>query len=434
MNTMPSIVTPEIVLRLYRENPDPGERLSRLLHRAFVDCPDSRRHCAHLQHFFGETSTGVIRHSDLYLAHWRSEGARYWQRIQPLIHQTNGMEKVAESAWGARAELRWGLVEAMCQTSRCLGAVDRQIAFECARASLPLANAVPLGPLTAEARSELLALVQANIGNSFRCLDRTPEARSAFEQSFRHLEMAADRPLGHTALILSLRASVDISDRNYPQAIATLGEALSSLREEQAELHARIMLKRSSIRIYQRQFECALSDLNRTIDLLRDGEHPRLWCLAMQNRLLVATELGRWDVAETLVPEVGRSLRKLDDKVHLIRLRWSQARIALGRGRAAEAEDLYLQVREGFLHHQLAYNAALVTVELAQLLLEQGRLEQVKQYALETAAEFERQGVEPELIGAIALLEKAVLAQRLTVQLLARIQRQLQRYEGASRR
>jgi len=63
------------------------------------------------------------------------------------------------------------------------------------------------------------------------------------------------------------------------------------------------------------------------------------------------------------------------------------------------------------------YDAALVTLELAVLLAEQGRTAEVKELAGETAAIFKAQGVERERLGALVLFRQAADAERLTAAL-----------------
>ncbi len=425
-------VTPALILSLYEKNNNPGKRLQELLRRTFVESEVSRRHCSHLVHLFDDPSAAVVRHVDVYVAHSRWMGGQAWGQLR--ISLSEGLGQITRSAQRESPDHRWGLVEVICEESRRLASEDRDLALQLGHLALALAESTPLGPLPESARRELLALAHATIANALRAMDLALEANGEAEEALGYLNQAEESPLRLAPFILSLKASVDIATRRYSEALLTLGAALDACQGHQPQLRSRLLIKRASVFIYGRQHGEALYDLQRAASILDPVQDPVLWCCAKQYHLFIATEAGQWEKADLLVTEVEGQLREFGTEVHLIKLGWCKARLELNKGHFGEAESQYLKAREDFLHHQLAYNAALVTVELAQLLLEQGRLEEVKHYALETAAEFERQGVEPELIGAIALLERAVLAQRLTVQLLARIQRQLQRYEGASRR
>ncbi len=425
-------VTPEVILRLYAGNPTPGEGLAYLLRRTFAECEESRRHCEHLVHLFEEPSAATVCHVDVYLTHSRWVGRQTWDRLWSLLPRR--FEEITRLALREPLDATWGLAEAICEESRSLASRDREVAVALGHLAVAIAEAAPVGPLRDTARSELLALAHATLANAFRTSDMVSRAYDAMEVALGFLRRGEEGLLGLIPAVLSLKGSLEVTKKQYPAALVTLRTALGTCQNHQFLLRVRLLIQRASVHIYQNQYDLAEDDLHQVATILDPSRQPELWCYAKQYHLFIATEAGQWEKADLLVTEVEGQLREFGTEVHLIKLGWCKARLELNKGHFGEAESQYLKAREDFLHHQLAYNAALVTVELAQLLLEQGRLEEVKHYALETAAEFERQGVEPELIGAIALLERAVLAQRLTVQLLARIQRQLQRYEGASRR
>jgi hypothetical protein len=418
-------LTPDLILEIYSDLPEPGERLGRLVAATLNDCELSRSCCSHLLHLFVPDQAPRTTVEDIYLAHFRHLGGEFWRSLLPALTPT--MEPVLKQILAAPQTLRWGVAEAMCETSRKLASSDRIQALAVAQAALVVAKAAPLDILRSDNREELSALAYATLANAFRILDRNREARVAMDEAGVHFSRRGADLLGLEPRYLSLRASLEIWERSYDQALATLAAASAHPNAVQGELQASVCILRSSVRILQDQPALAVPNLEAAVSHLDPDQHPELWCYAMQQRLLLATELKNWEEAEALLPEVERRLQEIGDEFHLIRLRWSQARLAEGRDQPEAAEALYLRTREAFLRHGLSYSAALVMVELAELLLRQGRLEEVKTYAAETATEFERQGVEPELIGALTLLEQAVLGQRLTVELLARIRRQINR-------
>ncbi len=418
-------LTPDLILEIYSDLPEPGERLGRLVTATLNDCELSRSCCSHLLHLFAPDQAPRTTVEDIYLANFRHLGGEFWKSLLPSL--TPAMEPVLKQILAAPQALRWGVAEAMCETSRKVAFSDRSQALPIARAALKVAAAVPLDFLRSENREELLTLSHASVANALRMLDQTQDARVVMDEAEEHSARIGSGVLGLTPRYLSLRASLETWERRYDSVLSTLAEAITHPQAAGGELRARLFIQRSTVRLLQDQPAVAVPDLEAAVSHLDPDQHPELWCYAMQQRLLLATELKNWEEAEALLPEVERRLREIGDEFHLIRLRWSQARLAEGRDQPEAAEALYLRTREAFLHHGLSYNAALVTVELAALLLRQGRLEEVKTYAAETAAEFESQGVEPELIGALTLLEQAVLGQRLTLELLARIRRQIHR-------
>jgi hypothetical protein len=247
------------------------------------------------------------------------------------------------------------------------------------------------------------------------------------DQAQRLLDKASRNILGILPQTLAFKATLQVWEHRHQEAQETLDLALGAVGNARGTLCARLHIQRSSLANFLDDQAASARDLEAASSILDSEREPHLWACCMLNRIVLATQRQEWNEAAALLPEARERMAQLGDQAHLLCLTWSEARLERGQGDEARAEALYQEAREGFLHLKLAFRAAVVTLELARLLFEQGRLEQVKQYALETAAEFRRQGVEPELVGALLLLDKAVMAQRLTIQLLERITRSVER-------
>jgi hypothetical protein len=126
--------------------------------------------------------------------------------------------------------------------------------------------------------------------------------------------------------------------------------------------------------------------------------------------------LGEHAEAELLLPELrelGGQLGQLDQ----IRLLWLEGRLAAGLGRPEEGIAAIDRVRAAFTERGIAYDAALVTLELAVLYLEQGRPADVKALAPAMAWIFHAQGVEREHLATLRLFCEAAEQERVTVEL-----------------
>jgi hypothetical protein len=86
-----------------------------------------------------------------------------------------------------------------------------------------------------------------------------------------------------------------------------------------------------------------------------------------------------------------------------VRLRWLQGKTWAGLGRRAEAIAALSQVREHFLSEKIAYDFAVVSVELGTLYLEQGRTRLVQELAARMMWIFESQKVHEKAVEALAL-------------------------------
>jgi len=78
----------------------------------------------------------------------------------------------------------------------------------------------------------------------------------------------------------------------------------------------------------------------------------------------------------------------------------------------------------------LPYDAALASLDLAVLYLEEGRTREVKDLAREMAEIFKAQGIAREALAALTLFVEAAQKETATVELVRRV---IQRVEGAGR-
>jgi len=133
------------------------------------------------------------------------------------------------------------------------------------------------------------------------------------------------------------------------------------------------------------------------------------------------THLGRFPQANALLPEVQALTAQLGNELDTLRLRWLEGRIAAGLGRTEEALAALSEVRSRFAELDIAYDAALATLEVAVLHLEQGRTGEVKELAMEMAPIFQAQGVHREALAALQLFCEAAKKEAVTVELARRL-------------
>jgi hypothetical protein len=107
-------------------------------------------------------------------------------------------------------------------------------------------------------------------------------------------------------------------------------------------------------------------------------------------------------LAELLAPGL-----KLSNRLDLVRLTCLEGKIAAGTGQTEKAIAAFKRVREKFLALKNAYDVALVTVELAEVLAGLGRHAEVKTLARESAAVFRDQQVHVEAQRALELFCRA---------------------------
>jgi len=146
----------------------------------------------------------------------------------------------------------------------------------------------------------------------------------------------------------------------------------------------------------------------------------RLWMLRFHPAWDL-THLGQFAEAAALLPEIRVLTVQAGNKLDTLRLRWLEGRVSAGLGRAAEAVAAFSQTRAGFAEQDIAYDAALVALELAVVHLEQGHTREVKSLARQMAPIFKAQGVHREALAALKLFCDAAEKEAATVELTRRI-------------
>ena len=130
---------------------------------------------------------------------------------------------------------------------------------------------------------------------------------------------------------------------------------------------------------------------------------------------------------EPLLPEIRDLATALGKPLSLLRVRWLEGRVAAGLGQDAEAEAAFEEVRRRFQDEKLAYDCALVSLDLAALHLDAGRTAAVRALATEMVWIFTAKGIHREAQAALTLFCRAVRQEAATAALARKITRYLER-------
>jgi hypothetical protein len=106
-----------------------------------------------------------------------------------------------------------------------------------------------------------------------------------------------------------------------------------------------------------------------------------------------------------------------------------QGTIAAGLGRPAEAEEIFLELIEAFTEDRVAYDVALVSLELSALYARQGRTADVKRLASEMLPIFQSCEVHREALAALIVFKKAAEMEQLSLGLVEEVSSFLQRVQ-----
>jgi len=174
-------------------------------------------------------------------------------------------------------------------------------------------------------------------------------------------------------------------------------------------------------------FEDRLADALAENELARsmlDAGCDGRWLLATEfNRAYWLNDAGDTAAAHAALPRLAELVAEHGKALDRVRIDWLRARIAAAEGELASAAELYRPVLARCLELDTLYDSATVALELAVVLLELGRADEVLPLADSVAPIFRAQGVEPEAAAAVILaaesLRQGVAAREVLAELVA---------------
>jgi tetratricopeptide (TPR) repeat protein len=161
--------------------------------------------------------------------------------------------------------------------------------------------------------------------------------------------------------------------------------------------------------------------LRKAETLIQEESDPRLSLLVRFNLVTNLWQLGDYEEAQALLPDVREQAIKMANELDLIRVVRLEGRIATGLGRQDKALPSLEQVRRYFTASQIAYDAALVSLEVAIFYLEEERAREVKNLSEEMLWIFKNQGVHKEALAALRLFCEAAGREEATADLARRV-------------
>lgn len=303
---------------------------------------------------------------------------------------------------------------------RCKQAMpaDMRTAQELAKTADAVLRRTPDSP---EA-NDLWARTAAYLGNASRRFGDLAEAerRFAFARSLVTTGGVTDPSV--TAEIDSCEAMLFFQRRLFRRAEALLVRAICQyfLAGSRAEA-AHPLVTLGLVYFHQGKLQKAIESTRLAADSVSPRRDLRLYVSARFNLALFSCE-ARDHATALEILETDRSLLdKLQDSYTRLRIAWLRGKIAEDRGGPDEAEQAYLEARDGFVRDRVAFDAALVSLDLAIFYGRQGRWSEVRRLAGEMHTIFEAQAVHREAAAAVLLFQEAARQETLTVERLEEI-------------
>lgn len=270
---------------------------------------------------------------------------------------------------------------------------------------------------------DLRARLSAHYANALRILGELRAAGHQFLQALTFSDQGTGDP-EIRAEVLSLRASLRIDQREWEEARRDLDSARVLYREaykdaQPGERVEEVLLSLLDAKLREEMGELAEAAalLDQLISSMDRDRHSRLYAIAVFNRLVALAYLGE-ERASELLPEVHRVYLPEARPTEKLRLRWTEGLIAQNRGDLGPAEAAYRECIDGFVEAGCGIYAALVAMDLAKLLLESGREDEMAALAQQILPILQAQDLRQEVTAIVVLLMEALRERRLTSELI----------------
>ena len=296
------------------------------------------------------------------------------------------------------------LCELLIEESHKAGFQDPSRTFELARLATAVAEVLTwpvcggIGVL-----STLRCRAWGQLGNALRIQGNLAASEAAFETAEKWIEEGEVDSLG-TARVLDLKASLRKDQRRFAEAGELLDRVLSIYQGlGQWSLLGRTLKQKSMVCGEAGDLEQEMALLRQALELLDPEEEPRTFLAARHNLIVSLNETGRAREAYALLFQTRPLYLKMGDKTSLLLLRWLEGDVARGLGRIEQAEVAFREVRQAYLDLGLVYDAALASLDLAEVYILQGKTRDLRGLAEEMLEAFQARDIHREALGALAV-------------------------------
>jgi tetratricopeptide (TPR) repeat protein len=321
----------------------------------------------------------------------------------------------------------WGFLEKLLDCSRQEAFVNPQVSEELATLAIALSEQLDDATYRAESINDLKGRAWAYLANALRIRSDLQGAREAFDRSNVCLRQGTKDPW-ELAVWLDLKASLLRAQRQFDEAMRLLHRAqIIFLAMGDRHNAGRTLVSMDNVLHHAGRHEEGIPLLYRALELIDPEQDPKLLLITRHNLVDDLAEASRCMEAQRLFTQTRPLYERLDLPWFRHRRAWVEGKIVRGLGQPDSAERLFLEARNGLIQEKLSYDAALISLDLANLYLEQGRPAEMKRLAVEMVPIFSSLQVHREAIAAFNLWHQAVQAETAEAGLAARVASALRR-------
>jgi tetratricopeptide (TPR) repeat protein len=345
----------------------------------------------------------------------RLEASSLWEELRR--HDSEGRRRLVAN----RTYQTWGLFELLVDQSRDTLPQEPRAAEDLARLALAIAERLDADFYGDSAVEAAQVKAWTHLANALRVLADFRQAEQAFRKAETHLARSWLDPVDE-ALILELKGAMRRAQGRYGEALELLDGAIALYREvNESHHHGRALMVKGLTLQYQDEPETAAECFRTSLFLLDGLREPRLLVMSQCNLIGCLHDSGRSAEAAPLIPEARALIEQVGKRSDLLRLTWIEGKVRTALGQWATAERAFHWIREGFVEDGLAFDAALVSLDLAGLYVRQGKTAEAQRLAAEMLPVFRSHDVPREALGALIVFQRAAEMEQLTLGLVEEV-------------
>jgi tetratricopeptide (TPR) repeat protein len=308
----------------------------------------------------------------------------------------------------------WGLCEELLRRSWDSRFDDAGRMLELAELATAVAEVLD-EEVYGSAAWDMRARALAHVANAQRVSSDFRTAEKTFRAARKALDEGTGDPL-ELATILNFETTLRVRQHRFDEALQ-LAEREIALCRRWGQLHrlGEAYHSRGVVHALHGDDSQAIRDFERCLEYLDAERDPRIVLTSRHNLVSLLHEAGRANEALVRLRETRPLYHQLGDRLNLLRLRQLEGEIALGQGDEKLAEDCFLEARNGMIAANIAWEAAEISLRLAELYLAQGRNRETREVAEQIMPIFQSRDLHTEAIAALLLIREAVFNETLTV-------------------
>jgi tetratricopeptide (TPR) repeat protein len=285
------------------------------------------------------------------------------------------------------------------------------------------------GRYTPEQKDDLRARTQIELANALRLNHNLPHAEDCLEEAAKLAEKGHCDPQTE-ARLMDVYASVLMDQRQLDEALVLLDKLHRHyLKYGETHLAGRALISKGIALSRSEKHQEAANLLPQALTMLDPTRDPKLKVNAHFELLHSLVDCGDFHKASRVLLESGLRQAFADDPLNLLKLRWVEGKIFAGLKKLRRAEQIFTEVKEEFLRHDREYLVAMLDLELATVLLRQGRPDEVEPLAEEALEIFRDLEVGREALKAVRYLREACRRKVATAEIVQQVVGFLNRLE-----